>query len=76
MITHEDLNKLYPLMVDHYQIIENSITLNQSIDPFEGDTSSLLNLLKVLLSLKWLIHGYDYLTFKISMDQKGNLGGM
>ena len=74
---HEDSNKSYPSMVAHHQmILECSIIMNQIIHSFEIDTSWLLNLLKLLILLKWLIHRNDYVTFYNNMDQKSNLGDM
>ena len=64
-------------MVAHHQmILECSIIMHQKIQSFEIDTSWLLNLLKLLILLKWLIHRNDYVTFYNNMDQKGNLGDM
>ena len=64
-------------MVAHHQmILECSIIMHQIIHSFEIDTSWLLNLLKLLILLKWLIHRNDYVTFYNNMDQKSNLGDM
>ena len=76
MIMHENSKKLYPSMVAHHQmILEHSIIMHQIINSFEIDISSLLNLLKLLISLKRLIYRNDYLMFYNNMDQNGNLGG-
>ena len=55
MIMHKDSNKLYPSMVAGHQIIlECSIIMHKIIHSLEIDTSWLLNLLKLLIFLKWL----------------------
>ena len=63
-------------MVGHHQaILEYSIIMYQIIPSFEIDTSciefiKLMNLLKFLILLKWMIYRNDYLTFYNDMDQK------
>ena len=71
MIMHGDLKKSYPSKVAHKKIIiEYSIIMHQIIHSFEINTSWWLNLLTLLVLLKWLIHRNDHLTFSNKMDPK------
>ena len=61
---HEDSNELYPSMVARHQmILKCSIIMQQIIHSFEIDTSGLLNILKLLILIKWLIYRNYYLAF-------------
>ena len=69
MVIQQDSNKSYSSMATHHQtILDYSINNQQMIHPYELDTYWLLNLLKWLLFLKWLIYGNDYLKFYNNMD--------
>ena len=74
MVTQENSNKTYPLMVAHHQVELNySIISQKIIHSVEIGTFSLLSILK-WFALNWLTFGDDYVAFYNRIGPKGNLG--